>query len=551
MTTDNLPLTSIRGSDWCFCEGTPAPGWQLQRRDGRSFHLDACINLDTLCKNPPMPNQSEGVLYATISLSKDTNAMLGMGCDWCFEAYCDGHLLKSTYETGNGTDYIFPSNHRIIFFATAGEHLLAIRVRRGQKSWYFACYHCPVIPPPEPELAYGPWLTNPNVGTMTIAFLCKTELGCAVKYRMKGTDEWQTAWHHRQGQCLRRKYHAIPIAKLTPGADYEYQVLAVHPDSFLTVSISPVFTFTVPDATRQNYSFFFTADLQFPLDKQYEILGRMLQAADAASCDFFILGGDVNSAFLPEDVIRGPFAHLCENGAASRPILYLRGNHELRGNFGDQFLDYFASSIGTTYDLLRLGDTAFLMIDSWEDKVAHTPGHTYCQWNLDDLFYQQETDWFNQALKDPRWANAARRIVVCHGAPFSHHASYGSIPLFMQRLTDSVFEGDNPLFSINMWLTGHVHAYMRTIPKTTKIASLEQPDPPMKDGRTYTYPVLTVAGPGRRAYQASCFRIDADPTGFTVRAWNDTGDLIEHIRYDNDGTCHEIVALPYHNAPAK
>ncbi len=551
MTTDSLPLTSIWASNWSFCEGSPEPGWQLQRRDGPPFRLDAAINLDALCQNTPVPNQSEAVLYATISLPKDTNAVLGMGCDWCFEAYCDGQLLKSTYETGNGIDYIFPSNHRINFFVTAGEHLLAIRVRRGQNSWYFSCYYCPPVPPPEPAIETGPWLTNPNVGSITVAFLCTTELGCGVQYRIKGADEWQTAWHHRQGQRLRRKYHAIHLTNLKPDAEYEYQVLAVHPDTFLPVTISPIYTFTVPGDTKQSYSLFFTADLQFQLNTQHEILGKMLEAADAESCDFYILGGDVNSAFLPEDVIHGPFAQLCEHGAACKPLLYLRGNHELRGNCGDQFLDYFASGIGTTYDLLRFGDTAFLMIDSWEDKVAHTPGHAYCQWNLDDLFYQQETEWFNQAMKDPRWTEAARRIVVCHGAPYSHHASYGSIPLFMQRLTDPFFEGDNPLVPINMWLTGHVHAHMRTIPKTTQIAATETPDTPMKDGRTYTYPVLTVAGPGRRSTQASCFRIDADPNGFTIRAWDDKGTLLEHIRYANDKSCQELLALPYFDAPAK
>ena len=548
MTTSDLPLISIYATNWCFCEGAPEPGWQFQRREGRAFALDACINLDTLCQNTPVPNQSEGVLYATISPAKPINAVLGIGCDWCFEAYCDGKLLKSTFDTGNGTDYIFPANHRVNFLAEAGEHLLAIRVRRGLKSWYFACHTCSPVPPPEPAIDKGPWLANPNVGTMTIAFLCKTELGCAVNYRLQGTDRWQTVWHQRQGQCLRRKYHAIPLTNLAPGKTYEYQIIAIHPDRYLPVAISPIYAFNVPEDKATKYSFFFTADLQFPLDKQHDILGRLLDAADARTCDFFILGGDVNSAFLPENVIRGPFAQLCEYGAASKPIIYLRGNHELRGDYGDQFLDYFATSIGTTYDLLRLGDTAFLMIDSWEDKDAHTPGHTYCQWNLDELFYQQQTDWFNQTMADPRWTQAARRIVLCHGAPYSHHATYLSIPNFTQRLTDPYFEGKPPRIPINMWLTGHIHVYQRSIPGTDEIATPEKPRPVVKDGLNYTYPVLTVAGPGKHCYQASCFRVDADHNGFTVRAWNENGELIEHIHYDNDNTCQEIIALPPQNA---
>jgi len=550
MNTSELPLVSIWASNWTFCEGMPSENWQNVRREGRAFALDAYINLDELCCNKPVPNQSEGVLYATIKLDKDTNAILGMGCDWCFEAYCDGNLLKSTYPTGNGQSYIFPTNHRINFMVTKGEHLLAIRVRRGQDSWDFACCYCPVVPPPEPELSCGPWLTNPDIGLMTVNFTSSTELGCGVQYRILGTKDWQKTWHQRQGQCLKRTFHKVKLKDLKPGARYEYQVIAIHPDKYVPVPISKIISFQVPSDKAANFSFFFTADLQFELDKQHEIFGRMLAASEANSCDFFVLGGDVNSAFLPMDVIRGPFAQLCNCGAASKAILYVRGNHEMRGNYSDQFLDYFASNIETTYDLLRFGDTAFLLLDAWEDKNAHTPGHPYCQWNLDQVFYLQETEWFNKAMTDEKWTGAKRRIVVCHGAPYSHSDRYKSISQFTQKLTDIFFEGASPSFNINMWLTGHVHNYMRSIPGTDEIASPEHPSTPHKEGYSYKYPVLTVAGPGKYPFQASCFRVDADALGFTVRSWDDKGQLIEHVRYRNDGSCTEIKSLQHYKVPA-
>jgi hypothetical protein len=551
MSLEALPLLSISAFDWVFCEGTPRENWQYSRQAGKAFALDACINLDELCCQPPIAQQSEGVLYATIKLDQDTNAILGIGCNWCFEAYCDGKLLKSTYQTGNGESYVFPANHRINFLVTKGEHLLAIRVKRGLDSWHFACGYCSVQAPPEPELSQGPWLTNPDVGMMTVNFTCKTELGCAVQYRAQGAEDWQTNWHQRQGQCLRRTFHSIKLSGLKPGESYEYQVIAIHPDKYLPVPISEVMTFQVPDDSSTNFSFFFTADLQFPLDKQREILDRMLAAAEASSCDFFILGGDINSAFMPMEVISGPFAQICDCGDSPKPILYIRGNHEMRGGFGDRFLEYFATNEGTTYDLIRFGDTAFLLLDAWEDKDAHTPGHTYCQWNLDQVFYQQESEWLDKAMADEKWISARRRIVICHGAPYSHHDRYKAITQFTQKLTDKFFAGDSPLFNINMWLTGHVHNYMRSIPGSDEIAAAEQPHTPRKDGRAYRYPVLTVAGPGKHVFQASCFRVDADELGFTVRAWCDKGQLIEHIRYQNDKSCTEIKSLPHYKVPAQ
>ena len=531
--------------NWTFIQGKPADGWKTTRRDGKKFHLDACIDLDKLCDTPPVPEQEEGVLYAEFSTADEGIIFVGVGCNWCFEAFCDGKLIKSTFDVGNGETYIFPSNHRIAFSVTVGDHLLAIRVRRGKDNWNFAFGGVTIAAPREPAIVHGPWLTNPDVGKMTVAFTCNIPLGAAICYRKVGDDGWQTTWHHRQGQCLRRTYHAIQLNDLEPGASYEYKIITIHPDNYNEMQLGDIHRFQALDAAKHSYSFFFTADLQFSLDKQHDILGTLLKAADADTCDFFVLDGDVNSAFLPEDVIRGPFAQLCEHGAAEKPIIYVRGNHEMRGEHGDRFLDFFATNIGTTYDVLRLGDTAFLLLDSWEDKPAKTPGHTYCQWNLDKWFIDTETEWLKKAVQDKKWTDASRRIVICHGAAYSHYDGCLHMPFMLQDMTDPYFEGLQPKSRLNLWLAGHVHRYLRSIPGTDDIAAEAMPPRPFKGGKTYVYPVLTVGGPGGgRKTQASCFRVDADENGMTIRAWNQEGALLEHIRYGNDGACTEIISLP-------
>ncbi|MBP5640673.1 MAG: metallophosphoesterase, partial [Victivallales bacterium] len=414
------------------------------------------------------------------------------------------------------------------------------------ENWNFACGGAALEPPAEPAIIHGPWLTNPDVGKMTVAFSCNIPLGAAIRYRKIGEDVWQAVWHHRQGRCLRRTYHAIALEGLEPGASYEYNIIVIHPDNYNEIQLGDTHRFQVPDASRHAYSFFFTADLQFSLDRQHDIFGKLLKAADADSCDFFVLDGDVNSAFLPEDVIRGPFAQLCEHGAAEKPIIYVRGNHEMRGEHGDRFLDFFATNIGTTYDVLRIGDTAFLLLDSWEDKPAKTPGHTYCQWNLDDWFINTESDWLKTAVESEKWTGAKRRIVICHGAAYSHRDGCYHMPFVLQDMTDPYFEGQPPKSPLNLWLAGHVHRYLRSIPGTDDIAAEAMPPAPFKGGKTYTYPVLTVGGPGAgRVTQASCFRIDTDENGMTVRAWNQEGTLLEHLRYGNDGTCTEFTSLPH------
>lgn len=231
-------------------------------------------------------------------------------------------------------------------------------------------------------------------------------------------------------------------------------------------------------------------------------------------------------------------------------IIYLRGNHELRGDYGDRFLDYLALNNGRTYGVITIGDTSFLLLDSWEDKPAKTPGHAYCQWNMDELFRREEADWLEEAMKDSRWMSAKRRVVICHGAAYSHFDACRHLPFELAKMTDRYFGGAKPEFRVNLWLAGHVHRYMRSIPGTTEIVAEVEPPTPQLNGLTYSYPVLTVAGPQSGVNSiASCYRVDADEEGFRVRSWNQKGELLEDVRYGNDGELTEAKALRHFVLP--
>ena len=80
--------------------------------------------------------------------------------------------------------------------------------------------------------------------------------------------------------------------------------------------------------------------------QQMRILENLLRAADAESCDFIVLGGDIGNEFSPSALFRGVISKLCETEGSGRPVVMVRGNHELRGKEADRFLDYFGNSEG-------------------------------------------------------------------------------------------------------------------------------------------------------------------------------------------------------------
>ncbi len=533
--------------DWTFCEGKPAAGWELKKRDGINFHLDACKDLDRLCADSPMPEGSEGVLYARLTAPESGTVLIGFGADWNMEVYCNGSKVLDTFEKGNGRELVMPNNHRVMFQVNRGDNLIAVHVRRGSRTWNFAsgCLSSSV-PEPDPVVESGPWISNMDAGCATVNFGVNGKIGCGVQYRRKGEDEWVLKWDAEHCRIVRREFHSIDLTGLEPGADYEYRIVCIHPDSYMEYPLGEVQQLHIPDLESGRFSLFFTADLQFEHEMQAEYLGRMLEAADGASCDMFVLGGDINSAFLPEKVIDGPIRLLQGYGISGRNLVYVRGNHELRGEDGDRFHEYFSSMDGTTYGLFRYGDTAFLVLDSWEDKPAGTPGHPYCKWNMDDDFIREETEWLKGAMQSDKWITAGRRIVLCHGAPYSHYDSCLTIPFVLQKMTDEYFRGKDPVFRINAWLTGHVHRYLRSVPGTDEIAATQKPPKPFSGGADYCYPVFTVAGPGSCREKASCFRLDFDEEGgMLVQSWDENGTLLEKLRYSNDGSCEEIVSLEH------
>jgi len=78
------------------------------------------------------------------------------------------------------------------------------------------------------------------------------------------------------------------------------------------------------------------------------------------------------------------------------------------------------------------------------------------------------------------------------------------------------------------------------------------PPRPDRDGKNYTYPVLTVAGPGTEPHlEASAFRVDITPAAITVRAFAPDGQCFDQVEYRADGTCRELNELPRFKLPGR
>ncbi len=536
---------------WRFCEKLPA-NWQEYPADSIEFELkNNSVDLEKAA-GKTYPGLSEGAVYKKFTFDRDGYAIVGIGADWWFEAACNGETFYTTFPYGNAVVPYHHTNHQFMIKVKKGENIFAVRIKRGDaQGWTFACGKVNFFLPPLPVLRTGPYLLNPSNGRMSIGFESYGNIGGGIEYRLKGSqDKWQQAWSQKKGLIQRLDTHLVHLKNLQEGAVYEYRIMLLDPISPEVTHYAEngkVYTFRVPSAADKEFSFIFTADLQFPPVKQREMIRKLFRAADAASCDYIVLGGDLFGEFdvrVLQDGILSEVSKLDCESKKSHPLIVVRGNHELRGHQAERFTDIFATADGESFGIYNIGSTALLKLDSWEDKPRLSKGALYCKYSIDDWIFNAQKEFLKENLPLPAWKNAEKRIVLAHGAPYSHRDNFKFMTYNLRDLTDEYFKGKTPQYQLTLYLAGHVHAYMRSVPNTAKLATLAPRAVPSADGVDYNFPVLTTAGPSAsQPIQSAVFRVTVKPGKLEVKTFTPEGKLIEELEISDQGKVTAKQAL--------
>ena len=90
--------------------------------------------------------------------------------------------------------------------------------------------------------------------------------------------------------------------------------------------------------------------------------------------------------------------------ASDTPLYVARGNHENRGTFAMEWMNYFPSSTGRPYFSFRQGPVYFIVLDSGEDK----PDSDIRNMDLmrSDDFRAEEAEWLARVVEEPDFKSA-------------------------------------------------------------------------------------------------------------------------------------------------
>ena len=322
--------------------------------------------------------------------------------------------------------------------------------------------------PTEENLAitHGPWLVDPAENGITVLWRTNKKCVSRVEYGTGESPQTFPTWGSLVHTARRSehglidaytKLHRIRLEGLKPGLAYRYRVVSKEFLQFKPYEViygqtvvSDIFGFKTLDRSKKRFSFGAVTDVH----GRSEDLDILLQQVNFDPIDLMFLTGDITSWLESEDQIFDGFLDVCvDRFSREIPLVYIRGNHETRGLFARNLMDYFPHSTNRFYYGFAHGPVYFIVLDTGEDKADSHP--VYAGLADFDSYREKQKAWLAEEVKKPEFKDALFRVVVFH------------IPVFMDSERHAIQDLTakwGPILNepgVDLVLNGHMHRFIK------------------------------------------------------------------------------------------
>ena len=193
-------------------------------------------------------------------------------------------------------------------------------------------------------------------------------------------------------------------------------------------------------------------------DAHNQIEAPVKAAKTFGAIDLLILNGDVIDHSGDPEKFANIYEICAQLTAGSIPVIFSRGNHDMRGNFAEKFADYTPSQHRNTYYTFRLGSIWGILLDCGEDKddTSIEYGFTVaCHY-----FRQKQTEFLKEVIANAEKEYAApgvkTRLVISH-SPFTQRfcAPFDIEEDIYRQWATLLTESVHP----DLMICGHSHVY--------------------------------------------------------------------------------------------
>ncbi len=296
------------------------------------------------------------------------------------------------------------------------------------------------------------------------------------------------------------RVHEIVLENLMPGKAYQYRVASKEIRRY--DEDIPVFGETIYSKT---YTFNTIAEdaaevnllVLNDLHDTPSSFPHLLKMNGNAPYDLVFLNGDMfNYQTGEEQIIQHLIAPCATGFAIQKPLLFVRGNHELRGPFAHQLKDYFSYPQGY-YFHFQYGPVFAIALDTGEDKEDDKP--VYAGLAAFDAFREKQALWLEKLMQSDAYRNARYKVVFMHIPPFYSNDAHGS--MHCRKLFSPLFDK----YKVDLVVCGHTHVYGVHLPVKGQ----------------HDYPIIIGGGPspGTR----TLIKINANQKQLKLQMLNDAG----------------------------
>ncbi|MBY0479437.1 MAG: metallophosphoesterase [Chitinophagaceae bacterium] len=359
-----------------------------------------------------------------------------------------------------------------------------------------------ITPPPENKHVFlcKPYLHTLQHRQMCVRWITNKSSYSWVEY---GDTEQlnQKAMHIEDGLVTtHERIHEIYLQNLEPGKTYYYRAASKEITEYNSLKTpfgetiySSTYSFTTPDPAAREISWLVLNDLH----DRPESFSELMELNSKDPYDFVFLNGDMFNYQSGEKQILEHLLIPCTDlFATQKPLLFVRGNHETRGNFAQRLKDYFAYPEGLFFHF-HWGPVFAIVLDTGEDKGDDHP--TYAGRANFNAYRREQTVWLEQLMQTDAYKNATYRVVMMHIPPFYCNQPSGEGEMHCNELFAPLFNQ----YKVDLVISGHTHKYGVHPPVSGK----------------HNYPVIIGGGP--KDNERTLMKIKANEKTLTVQMIND------------------------------
>lgn len=319
-----------------------------------------------------------------------------------------------------------------------------------------ACKHLSAQQPHDSSsdiMRTAPYLQNPVNNGITVSWLTNVPVYSWVEFG-SDTTALQKAHTLVDGQVIcNNKKHKIRLENLTPGITYYYRVCSreilsykAYSKNFGPTATSPFHSFRLAGNKEEDFTILVFNDLH----KQHKTLDALYDQVKELPYDLVFFNGDcIDDPANEAEAVQSIKYYNEKVRASTIPVIYLRGNHEIRNAYSIELRELFDYIGNKTYGAFNWGDTRFVMLDCGEDKPDSHPVY----YGLNDFtqLRLEQVGFLKKELRSKEFRKASKRILIHHIPVYGNDDKYRPCSeLWADVLAKAPFD---------IALNGHTHKY--------------------------------------------------------------------------------------------